>query len=57
MGAKDRPVPALRLYRRLRLYVERGRPKDAVSSRAFLSHRAPRTEAWHEAESPTSGTV
>lgn len=38
-GAKDRLVPVPKLYRRLRLYVERGRPKDAVSSRKFLSHR------------------
>jgi integrase/recombinase XerD len=38
-GAKDRLVPVPKLYRRLRLYVERGRPKDAVSSRIFLSHR------------------
>jgi site-specific recombinase XerD len=38
-GAKDRLVPAPRLYRRLRIYVERGRPRDAVSNRVFLSHR------------------
>jgi site-specific recombinase XerD len=38
-GAKDRLVPAPRLYRRLRVYIERGRPKDAVSNRVFLSHR------------------
>src|SRR3984893_9935624 len=38
-GAKDRLVPAPRLYRRLRIYIERGRPRDAVSSRIFLSHR------------------
>jgi site-specific recombinase XerD len=38
-GAKDRLVPAPRLYRRLRIYIERGRPEDAVSNRVFLSHR------------------
>ena len=38
-GAKDRLVPVPRPYSRLRLYVEGGRPKDAVSSGAFLSNR------------------
>jgi integrase/recombinase XerD len=38
-GAIDRLVPAPKVYRRLRIYIERGRPKDAVSSRVFLSHR------------------
>lgn len=38
-GAKDRLVPIPRLYRRLRVYVERGRPRDAISTRIFLSHR------------------
>jgi site-specific recombinase XerD len=38
-GAVDRLVPAPRLYRRLRIYAERGRPRDVVSSRIFLSHR------------------
>ena len=38
-GAKDRLVPAPRLYRRLRVYAERGRPRDAISNRIFLSNR------------------
>src|SRR6266700_3490128 len=38
-GAKDRLVPAPRVYRRLRIYIERGRPRDAVSNRVFLSRR------------------
>lgn len=38
-GAIDRLVPAPRLYRRLRVYIERGRPRDAISTRVFLSHR------------------
>jgi site-specific recombinase XerD len=38
-GAIDRLVPAPKVYRRLRIYIERGRPKDAVSTRVFLSHR------------------
>src|SRR5438552_628715 len=38
-GAKDRLVRAPRLYRRLRIYVEPGRTRDAVSNRVFLSHR------------------
>ncbi len=38
-GAIDRLVPAPKVYRRLRVYIERGRPKDAVSTRIFLSHR------------------
>jgi len=40
-GAKDRLVPTPRVYRRLRVYIERGRPRDAVSNRVFLSHRRP----------------
>jgi site-specific recombinase XerD len=31
-------VPAPKVFRRLRVYIERGRPKDAVSNRVFLSH-------------------
>jgi integrase/recombinase XerD len=38
-GAKDRLVPAPRVYRRLRIYIERTRPIDAVSNRVFLSRR------------------
>jgi integrase/recombinase XerD len=38
-GAKDRLVPAPKVFRRLRVYIECGRPKDAVSNRVFLSHR------------------
>jgi integrase/recombinase XerD len=38
-GAVDRLVPVPRLYRRLRVYVERARPRDAGSTRIFLSHR------------------
>lgn len=38
-GAKDRLVPAPKVFRRLRVYIERGGPKDAVSNRVFLSHR------------------
>jgi integrase/recombinase XerD len=38
-GAQDRLVPAPKLYRRLRVYIERGRPRDAVSARVFLSRR------------------
>ena len=47
-GAKDRLVPARRLYRRLRVYIERGRPKDAVSNRVFLSHRRRPNGGDHE---------
>jgi integrase/recombinase XerD len=32
-------VSSQRLYRRLRIYIERGRPRDAVSNQVFLSHR------------------
>ena len=38
-GAKDRVVPAPKGFRRLRVYIVRGRPKDAVSNRVFLFHR------------------
>ena len=38
-GQRDRLVPVPRLYRRLRVFVDRGRPSDAVSTRIFLSHR------------------
>jgi integrase/recombinase XerD len=38
-GSKDRMVPVPKLYRRVRIYLERGRPRDAVSNRIFLSRR------------------
>jgi integrase/recombinase XerD len=38
-GATDRMVPAPKVYRRLRIFIERGRPRDAVSNRVFLSRR------------------
>ncbi|MGH7883455.1 MAG: tyrosine-type recombinase/integrase, partial [Candidatus Dormibacteraceae bacterium] len=38
-GAKDRLVPAPTLHRRIRIYAERGRPRDAVSAKIFLSLR------------------
>ena len=39
-GAKDRLVPiAPRLYRRLRAYAEKGRPRDVRSERVFLGLR------------------
>ena len=38
-GAVDRQVPVPRLYRRLRVYLERGRQRDTLSSRIFLAHR------------------
>lgn len=38
-GDKERLVPIPGLYPRLRRYVERGRPKDAISDRVFLTLR------------------
>ncbi len=38
-GSQDRLVPVPRLYRRLRIFAERGRPRDAGSTRLFISHR------------------
>jgi site-specific recombinase XerD len=38
-GQRDRLVPLPRLYRRLRIYAERGRSQHAGSGRLFLSHR------------------
>ena len=37
--AKDRIVPSPKFYQRLRIYLERDRPKDAVNCRMFLSRR------------------
>ncbi len=38
-GQRDRLVPVPRLYRRLHVFMDRGRPTEAVSSRVFISHR------------------
>lgn len=38
-GQQERLVPVPRLYRRLRIFIERGRPRDASSNRIFFSHR------------------
>src|SRR5262249_49649536 len=39
--AKAAAARTPRVYRRLRVYIEGGRPKDAVSNRVFLSHCRP----------------
>ncbi len=38
-ASTDRMVPVPRLYRRIRIFAERGRPRDASSDRIFISHR------------------